>query len=404
MQLLITDLTYMRGGLCIAGINPETLENIRPVLSFGQIQEDFIHKRKIYPGALVEFNFIGKKSNPPHIEDYVFNPESTRFIKFVSQSKWQDVLNSCAAPSLASAFNNLIVDNKGVLPGAKTPSLVVIKVDGIKVNFFDSDPGAILPFKIRVSFSSEDNLYHLPVTDKQFIDYCNDKFKAGFSRDELKDDLQEFINSSKYIYLRIGLTRPFKKAEDAKELCYLQVNGIYSDNLDNEIRYIALNETKEVVPVVQKHKASNMLQFRLFNIPLTNGDSEMELLNTFLHDIEIKRFNASVVDNKFWSILLGYVPVRRNETAKSEKLSCESMSELTSEDLEIYERLRKWRNDKAQMQNVPEYFIFSNKTLMAIAKFRPMTLDALLNISGVGERKISEYGDEVLKIISPNEK
>ncbi len=238
MEILITDLTYMHGGVCIAGINIDTLENIRPVLKSGQIQKDFVDRNNIYPGALIRFNFLYKKSNPPHIEDYVFEPSKVEFIKYLTQADWTNILNSCAFLSLATAFNNLIIDKKAIAPGAKTSSLAVIKVDSIKINFFDSDKGALLPFRARVSFRSDGETYHLPITDMQFIDYCINRFNSGIPRDKLKKDLEEFINDSEYIYLRIGLTRPFKKAEDADELCYLQVNGIYSDNLDNEIRYI----------------------------------------------------------------------------------------------------------------------------------------------------------------------
>lgn len=412
MEMLITDLTYMRGGVCIAGINTEIFENVRPVLSFGQIQLDFVRKNNIYPGAIIRFDFTNRKSTPPHIEDYAFNPANTGFVKFLAQSEWQNILNSCAVSSLASAFNNLIVDNKGILPGAKASSLAVIGVDNVRVNFFDSDANALLPFKARISFISDGISYHLPVTDLQFLDYCNDRFSNGVSRDKLKDDLAGLINDGDYLYLRIGLTRPFKKSEDAKELCYFQINGLYSNNLDNEIRHIAMNERRNVSlnydPLYaasdkQKVSMSNALQFRLFNIQIANSDKEMEALNAFLCDVEVKKINADVVDNKFWSILLGYVPFASKNTMvkaeKPEKFLCESISELTTEDMDIYERLRKWRKDKAQELNFPEYLVFSNKTLMTMAKIKPVTIDVLLNISGVGEKKVSEYGDEVLRII-----
>ncbi len=403
MEIAITDLTYMHSGVCIAGIDIKTLENIRPVLTFGSIQKDFVDRNKVYPGVLIKFDLLHRKSKPPHVEDYVFNPDKTTFIKFLTQSEWVSILGSCASSSLQSAFNNLIIDKKGILPGAETDSLAVIKVDSIKINFVESYPGALLPFKIKISFISEGNWYHLPVTDMQFFDYCRARLDKGVSRDELKDDLEEFINGSGYIYLRIGLTRPFKKEDSVSELCYLQVNGVYSEGLDNEIRYIVSNETRDIEFNEQKPIASNTLQFKIFNIPLTNNDKEMELFNTFLSNVEVKKYSASVVDNKFWSILLGYISTPKNkikESGKNEKISCESMSELTSDDKEIYEKLRKWRINKAQLLNVPEYFIFSNKTLMTIAKIRPLTLDMLMNITGIGEKKVKDYGTDVLAIIN----
>lgn len=237
-DIAITDLTYMRTGVCIAGIDIATIENIRPVFSYGTIQKKFVEKNNIYPGALMSFEFSSKKSTPPHIEDYVFNPDKIIFKRFLSSSEWLNLLNSCASISLVSTFKNLIVDRKAIEPGADTVSLTLIKVDRLKINFFDRDIGALLPFKVRASFRSDGELYHLPVTDMQFIDYCKERFDEGVQRDRLKNDMEKLINTGKYIFLRIGLTRPYKKSDDAKELCYLQVNGIYSELLDNKIRYI----------------------------------------------------------------------------------------------------------------------------------------------------------------------
>lgn len=155
MEILMTDLTYMKGGVCIAGINYETCKNIRPVLRYGQIQRAYIEENNIYPAALVSFDIKQKKdSSPPHIEDYIFDIEKTEFIRYLSQSEWQERLQMCANASILNAFNNCIVDNKGIPPNTETCSLALIKLksNNIKINFYDNDISAMLPFKTRLSF------------------------------------------------------------------------------------------------------------------------------------------------------------------------------------------------------------------------------------------------------------
>lgn len=403
MEVLITDLTYMRGGVCIAGINYETLENIRPVLRYGQIQRDFVEENNIYPGAIIGFAFRHKKDTmPPHIEDYIF--EDAEFVRFVNQSEWHKKLDTSAEESLSSAFRHCITENKGVIPGTETCSLATIKLNsGMKINFFDSDIDAVLPFKTRASFQSAGIQYHLPVTDLQFIDYCIERFESGISRDKLKANLEDVINSSNYLCLRIGLTRPFKKSADAQELCYLQVNGIYSEKLDLIIRhFITQRETlSNTESRLELEDNTGILQFRIFNIPLINNEKELVEMNSFIASVDVKRFSADVVDGRFWSILVGYVRRKvANKAVKQGKLSCESLAELTQDEVALYETLRKWRNKKAEMLDVPEYFVFSNKTLMSIAKVRPGTPEMLLNITGVGEKKIAEYGEEIIGLIN----
>ena len=52
--------------------------------------------------------------------------------------------------------------------------------------------------------------------------------------------------------------------------------------------------------------------------------------------------------------------------------------------------------------NPPAYVIFHDATLAAIATLGPRDLAALSTISGIGQRKLSAYGDEVLRVCQPH--
>ena len=66
----------------------------------------------------------------------------------------------------------------------------------------------------------------------------------------------------------------------------------------------------------------------------------------------------------------------------------------------LFETLRSWRTELARERGVPPYVIFDNKTLVELAIAKPESLTALLEISGVGEKKAERHGDDVLKLIS----
>lgn len=61
--------------------------------------------------------------------------------------------------------------------------------------------------------------------------------------------------------------------------------------------------------------------------------------------------------------------------------------------------LRLWRNKQAAQESLPSYCIFNDTTLKEIARARPDSREALLEVSGVGPRKLEKYGADVLKII-----
>ena len=68
-------------------------------------------------------------------------------------------------------------------------------------------------------------------------------------------------------------------------------------------------------------------------------------------------------------------------------------------DMELLKKIRQWRYEKAKDQKIRPYVIFNNVTLVDLATRQPMTREELLSISGIGEKKVELYGDEIIKTI-----
>ncbi len=77
-------------------------------------------------------------------------------------------------------------------------------------------------------------------------------------------------------------------------------------------------------------------------------------------------------------------------------------AELKDDDAtqELFDRLKTWRKKLAEEENVPPYFIFSDKTLVELANQKPSNARGLLSISGIGELKAKKFGGDILKIIN----
>jgi ATP-dependent DNA helicase RecQ len=75
-------------------------------------------------------------------------------------------------------------------------------------------------------------------------------------------------------------------------------------------------------------------------------------------------------------------------------------ADLDGDEQRIFDRLRSWRMGAAREHSVPAYVIFNDATLREIAKVKPATLGEMRGISGVGEKKLISYGDEIVRLIA----
>ena len=74
--------------------------------------------------------------------------------------------------------------------------------------------------------------------------------------------------------------------------------------------------------------------------------------------------------------------------------------DLPNRAIALYESLRQWRAAVARDHGVPAYVIFHDTTLREIAITRPVDLNALSHITGVGARKLEAYGQLLLACIA----
>jgi len=75
-------------------------------------------------------------------------------------------------------------------------------------------------------------------------------------------------------------------------------------------------------------------------------------------------------------------------------------ADLSPEQEAVFEELRAWRGATAKEQSVPAYVVFHDATLRAIAVAAPSTLAELAGINGVGESKLTKYGESILELLA----
>jgi ATP-dependent DNA helicase RecQ len=87
----------------------------------------------------------------------------------------------------------------------------------------------------------------------------------------------------------------------------------------------------------------------------------------------------------------------REKRATSAPAAAEDLSGAA---LALFEALRAWRAEQAREQGVPAYIIFHDATLREFAVLRPTSLAQMGEVSGVGEKKLTTYGEGVLAVVA----
>ncbi len=113
-----------------------------------------------------------------------------------------------------------------------------------------------------------------------------------------------------------------------------------------------------------------------------------------------EEYNLLKATEKGWRVMKGketprlLTPVKkRAKTPKAMKDSGEGVNNG------LFEVLRKLRREIADKKRVPAYIVFSDVTLLDMARRRPSTPNEFLMVSGVGEKKKEQYSAVFLTAI-----
>jgi len=88
------------------------------------------------------------------------------------------------------------------------------------------------------------------------------------------------------------------------------------------------------------------------------------------------------------------------ETEKNKLTRTRNPSSSTGNKSDLYASLKVWRDSIANEKNLEKYMVIAQKTLQNLSEEMPRSKEQLAQISGLGNTKIRQYGDEMLDIIN----
>ena len=92
--------------------------------------------------------------------------------------------------------------------------------------------------------------------------------------------------------------------------------------------------------------------------------------------------------------------VRKEDLKLAASKRSKAKSFVKAEDEQLWQALRECRKRLSEEYNVPPYVIFNDATLQEMLEMQPMSRMEMLAITGVGEHKLDEYGDEFIEVIT----
>ncbi|MBC7144435.1 MAG: DNA helicase RecQ [Thioclava marina] len=122
------------------------------------------------------------------------------------------------------------------------------------------------------------------------------------------------------------------------------------------------------------------------------------------HDLirpDAARHGALVMTDAARPILRGEQSITlRRDLVASAKAKNVIKTLVSEEDAPLLSALKAKRRALAEAQGVPAYIVFTDRTLIEMAEKRPMSLDEMTGIGGVGAKKLESYGAEFLSVIA----
>ena len=109
-------------------------------------------------------------------------------------------------------------------------------------------------------------------------------------------------------------------------------------------------------------------------------------------------YSLLTISDKGWRVIHGEETPRLLKPAdKPRKLSV--TDSWDGVDRSLFDTLRVLRRKLASTRSVPAYIVFGDTSLRDMARRRPSTVDSFLEVTGVGQAKARQYGDEFVATI-----
>ena len=145
------------------------------------------------------------------------------------------------------------------------------------------------------------------------------------------------------------------------------------------------------------------MQYRIFTIPITGGETETEELNRFLRANKSVKVDKELVvsgDMVYWTFCVQYLipPLTTPVGERKDKVDYKQV--LDEKQFRVFSLLRKCRKAIADEDAIPAFAVFVDSELAEMSKMGELNEKTIASISGVGRQRVEKYAQRILKKIN----
>ena len=213
IEVITSDITYMKESYCVAGGNPSGRHMKRLLINGKHWEDSDLKKIGRYACLLVNVIPIERSCDFPHQTEDTWISDDFKVIRtYNDPKKLAEDLRLSASPTIQRVFNGKLQENSYIPAGTECPSLGAVIIPAKNISFF-KDSG-----KLRIKVIDNDKTeYDLRVTCKYLRDLL-DKL------DNLDDFNTEMQASGTKAHIRVGLAKPYAYKDNN---CYLMGSGVF---------------------------------------------------------------------------------------------------------------------------------------------------------------------------------
>lgn len=227
MQIIVNHLTRMEEGyMCVGGVIVGTLQHVRPALKRGRLETSYlsVNGGPFDIANIVDLGQVVSTSQPPHVEDHVFHPQTASIRRRVAGGEFWRLLRDLCKPTLKDIFGDELkrmgTSGCGTDEGCGEASLGCLSPTANPQIYIKERPGR-RP-QIRMRFTDGEIAPDVSVTDIRL-----------YEADHVTPDqatvkrVKEAIAKSAEVILSVGLTRVFSPRSDHPPVHWVQVNNVH---------------------------------------------------------------------------------------------------------------------------------------------------------------------------------
>lgn len=147
------------------------------------------------------------------------------------------------------------------------------------------------------------------------------------------------------------------------------------------------------------------MQIKVFEIFSSSQSEDEERVNVFLRSHKILKIDKEFYHNDgigCWTLFISYIENKESTLTSAHherKPKVDYKQILGEEEFKRYVRLREIRKQLAEEEAIPAYAVFTNEELSEIARLEYLSIQELIKLKGIGEKRVEKYGVKICELM-----